>query len=117
MLEHWGPGWMKNCGCRPRANGSRVGQAHLNHCLDLLENGGTNVVQKLARLRSKLVMRCGVKGMMMKVSHHFILSVTACVCVCSFSGASAAADYELRAVNGIEAFGGSAEARQILARK
>jgi len=54
--------------------------------------------------------------MMMKLSHHFILSVTACVSVCSFSGVSSAADYELRDVNGIEAFGGSAEARQILAR-
>src|SRR5712691_572633 len=54
------------------------------------------------------------KEMRMKTRLCLLLTLT--VCFGLISGRVSAASYDLRAINGIEAFGGSAAAREILAR-
>lgn len=52
----------------------------------------------------------------MKAQQHLVLTLTAWFCTCLVPGLAAAAGYDLQAVKGIEAFGGSAEARALLAK-
>ncbi len=66
--------------------------------------------------KTRALIGCGrkEKGFAMKPQRHPILTFTACFCL--VPALAAAAAYDLDAVKGIEAFGGSAEARAILAR-